>query len=187
MKNLVLIFIFLASLLGFSQDNDQKKLKSIIFIDLNATNKSSIEFYNYKTSINGKGSIALEYNIDFKILKKLSITGIASLINYNDNPRFGSIKVGSGFKLVYGNHNYHYLTLQYGYHIPFNKNDFREGHQLRVGQVFDVAEVFNKRLLLGLNYTLDLFDMKNTPPHSNGDNPIYLRANSYGISLGLKF
>lgn len=195
-KNLILISTFFVFSIGHSQDNNQKKLVSIISLDLNATNKSTYENYDidnnihYITSLRGKGSIGLEYNIDYKILKKLSITGIASLINYNDNPRFGSMKIGSGFKLVYSNHNYHYLTLQYGYHIPFSKSDFREGHQIKIGQAFDLANIFNKRLLLGFYYTTEIFDIRNTSPLINRGyryDPKYLRTNSYGISLGIKF
>jgi len=41
MKNLVLIFVFLLSFFGFGQDNARKKLESLIFLDLNASNKKS--------------------------------------------------------------------------------------------------------------------------------------------------
>ena len=197
MRNLMLIFCLVINLTVFAQkDDNSSKWQSQVFIDLNATNKSTYENYDidnnihYTTSLRGKGSIALEYNIDYKVLNKLSIAGIASLINYNDNPRFGSMKVGSGFKLVYSNHNYHYLTLQYGYHIPFSKSDFREGHQIKIGQVFDIANIFNKRLLVGFYYTTEIFDMKNTRPLINRGyryDPKYLKTNSYGISLGVKF
>jgi len=154
--------------------------------------KVHYEYYNTEnesreTSISGKGSIELAYNIDYKIFRGLSVVSIAGLTNYN-NPSFASIKTGLGFKLLYVDHKYHYLTLQYGYHIPFSKNDFREGHQIKIGQVFDVADIFNKRLLVGFYYNSDFFYMEDSEPLiSNAIRSFSLSASSYGISLGVKF
>ena len=90
--------------------------------------------------------------------------------------------------MLYVDHKYHYLTLQYGYHIPFSKSDFREGHQIKIGQVFDVANIFNKRLLVGFYYNNDFFYMENSEPLiSNAVRSFSLTASSYGISLGVKF
>lgn len=193
MKNLMLILILVFNLTVFSQENEKgNKWQSQIFIDLNASNKSSYEYYDFEnrareTSINGKGSLELAYNLDYKIYKKLSAVGIVSLTNYN-NPTFASIKTGLGLKLIYVDHKYHYLTLHYGYHIPFSKSDFREGHQIKIGQVFDVAKIFNKRLLVGFYYNSDFFYLENTEPLiSRASSSFSLTASSYGISLGVKF
>ena len=193
MRNLALIFCLAINLTVFAQDDDNSsKWQSQVFIDLNASNKSSYEYYDVEnrtreTSINGKGSLELAYNIDYKVFRKLSIAGIASLTNYN-NPSFASIKTGLGFKLLYVDHKYHYLTLQYGYHIPFSKSDFREGHQIKIGQVFDVADIFDKRLLVGFYYNSDFFYMENSEPLiSNAIRSFSLSASSFGISLGVKF
>ena len=191
-KNSILLLILAFNFNVFSQEDIDTKWESQIFIDLNASNKSSYEYYDAdnkarETSINGKGSLELAYNIDYKIFRKFSVVGIASLTN-NNKPSFGSIKTGLGFKLLYVDHKYHYLTLQYGYHIPFNKNHFREGHQIKIGQVFDVANIFNKRLLVGLYYNYDFFYMENSEPLiSNAIRSSSLKTSSYGISLGVKF
>ena len=193
MRNLVLIFFLTINLTIFAQKDDKSsKWQSQVFFDLNASSKSSYEYYDAEnrareTSINGKGSLELAYNIDYKVFRKLSVAGIASLTNYN-NPSFASIKTGLGLKLLYVDHKYHYLTLQYGYHIPFNKSDFREGHQIKIGQVFDVANIFNKRLLIGFYYNNDFFYMENSEPLiGNAVRSFSLTASSYGISLGVKF
>ena len=190
--NKLLLLVLVFNLMAYSQEEDNARWQSYIFIDLNASNKSSYEYYDLnkitqETSINGKGSLELAYNIDYKIFRKISAVGVASLTNYN-NPSFASIKTGLGLKLLYVDHKYHYLTIQYGYHIPFNKSDFREGHQIKIGQVFDVANVFNKRLLVGFYYNNDFFYMENSEPLlSNAASSFSLSTNSYGISLGLKF
>ena len=99
MRNLVLIFCLAINLTVFAQDDDNSsKWQSQVFIDLNASNKSSYEYYDTEnkareTSINGKGSLELAYNIDYRIFRKFSVSGIASLTNYN-NPSFASIKTG---------------------------------------------------------------------------------------------
>ena len=193
MRNLILILCLAINLTVFAQDDDNSsKWQSQVFIDLNASNKSSYEYYDVEdkareTSINGKGSLELACNIDYRIFRKFSVSGIASLTNYN-NPSFTSIKTGLGLKLLYVEHKYHYLTLQYGYHIPFSKSDFREGHQIKIGQVFDVANIFNKRLLVGFYYNNDFFYMENSEPLiSNAVRSFSLTASSYGISLGVKF
>lgn len=190
MKNLFLILTLAFNLNGFSQKDTNSKWESQVFIDLNASNKSSYEYYDMdnkarETSIKGKGSLELVYNIDYKIFKNLSVAGIASLTNYN-NPSFASIKTGLGFKLLYVDHKYHYLTLQYGYHTPFSKSDFREGHQIKIGQVFDLANIFNKRLLVGFYYNNDFFYMENSEPLiRNATRSFSLNASSYGISIGI--
>mgnify|MGYP001561808958 CR=1 FL=1 len=192
MKNLILMIILAFNLIGFSQKDTSSEWQSQIFIDLNASNKSLYTYYNQsnkvrETSINGKGSLELAYNIDYRIFKKLSAVGIASLTNYN-KPAFASIKTGLGLKLFYVDHSYNYLTLQYGYHIPFSKNNFREGHQIKIGQVFDVANIFKKRLLVGLYYNYDFFYMENSKPLiSNVFKSSSLKTSSFGISLGIKF
>lgn len=182
----------LISFFVFCQDSNNKKWTSQIFIDLNASNKSTYEYYNsenraQKTSINGEGSLELNYNIDYRIFNKLAVSGIASITNYN-NPSFASVKAGLGLKLLYVDDKYHYLTIQYGYHIPFSKNDFREGHQIRIGQVFDVANIFNKRLLVGFYFNSDYFYLENSEPLiSSASRSFSLSASSFGISLGIKF
>ena len=193
MRNLILIFFATINLTVFAQKDDNgSKWQSQVFVDLNASKKSSYEYYDVEdkareTSINGKGSLELAYNIDYRVFRKFSVSGIASLTNYI-NPSFASIKTGLGLKLLYADHKYHYLTLQYGYHIPFSKSDFREGHQIKIGQVFDVANIFNKRLLAGFYYNYDFFYMENSAPLiSNAVRSFSLNARSYGISIGVKF
>lgn len=192
MRNVLIALISLFNLSVFSQEQSDTKWESQIYIDLNASNKSSYEYYDVddksrETSISGKGSIELAYNIDYKIFRKFSAVGVVSLTNYN-NPTFASIKTGLGFKLIYTDLKYHYLTLQYGYHIPFNKDNFREGHQVKIGQVFDVANIFNKRLLVGFHYINDFFYMENSKPlTSYATRSFSFNTSSYGISLGVKF
>lgn len=90
--------------------------------------------------------------------------------------------------MLYVDDKYHYLTLQYGYLIPFDKGDFREGHQIKIGQIFDVANIFNKRLLVGIFYTNDFFYMEDSEPLiENAVRSFSLNTSSYGISLGMKF
>lgn len=92
----------------YSQEDNISEWKSQVFIDLNASNRSSYEYYDVdnkaqKISINGKGPLELAYNIDYKIFRRISAVAIASVTNYN-SPSFVSIKSGLGMKLLYVDH-----------------------------------------------------------------------------------
>lgn len=192
MKNLIIVLIIVGSSFSvFCQDDKIKKWNSQVFLDLNASNKTTYVYTDAgnigrEIRLNGKGSVEIEYNLDYRLLQKLAVTGSIGLINYNSF--FGSLKTGAGLKLLYIEDSYHYLTLQYGFHIPFNTNDFREGHQIKIGQVFDVATIFNKRLLLGVYYISDFFYTNDAKPLiNNAVTSSSLKASAYGISLGIKF
>lgn len=193
MKNKFSIILLLFSVIIFSQNDKSSKWTSSVFIDLNASNNSSYSYYDLDNkpkdvSVDGKGSVELVYNIDYKIFNKLSATATAGLTNFN-GPLLASIKTGLGLKLIYTpDFNYNYLTLQYGYHSPFSRKQFREGHQIKIGQVFDVVEIFNKRLLVGIFYNYDFFYMDNAKTlRSYASKSISYKTTSYGISIGIKF
>lgn len=192
MKNITIVVIIIcSSFSAFCQDSKIKKWNSQLFLDLNASNKTTYAYTDAENigreiQLNGEGSIEIAYNIDYRLLKKLAITGVVGFTNYNSF--FGSLKTGAGLKLLYIEDRYHYLTLQYGYHIPLDADDFREGHQIKIGQVFDVANIFNKRLLLGVYYISDFFYMNDSNPLINGTvKSSSLKPTAYGISLGVKF
>lgn len=187
----LIISILFLSFSAFCQDSKIKKWNSQLFLDLNASNKTTYSYTDAENigreiQLNGRGSIEVAYNLDYRLLKKLALTGVVGFTNYNSF--FGSLKTGAGLKLLYIEDSYHYLTLQYGYHIPLGVDDFREGHQIRIGQVFDVANIFNKRLLLGVYYISDFFYTNDANPLINGTaKSSSLKATAYGISLGIKF
>ncbi len=76
-------------------------------------------------------------------------------------------------------------------HLPIDSNRFKRGHQLRLGQFFDLTNLFGQRLLLGLYYNLDKLNLKNSIPLLNGLSKDVsnsaLFTESWGLSLGLKF
>lgn len=193
MKKNFFVTLLVFSILTFSQNDKGSRFTSNLFVDLNASNNSSYEYYDQdkkpkEISVNGKGSLELTYNLDYRIINKLSATAILGLTNFN-GPLFASFKTGLGFKLLYTpDYSYNFLTIQYGYHIPFDRNDFREGHHIKIGQVFDVINIFSKRLLVGLFYNFDFFYMEKSKTLTNhASSSFSYDTSSFGISLGIKF
>lgn len=182
---------FFISISIYAQDTTTK-WSSSAYIDLTSNTSNEYIYYDSnnklnETSINEKGAFEIVYNLDYKLSKKFSASFITSY-NYFANPNSSSIKIGSGIKFLYVSNKYHYLTLQYGYHIPFKKDNFREGHQIKLGQYFDVTKLFNKRLLLGIFYNYDFLYMEGSQPlFLNSIKGSSLKYNSFGVSLGIKF
>ena len=91
--------------------------------DLNNKNKVN------EISFNEKGAFEIVYNLDYSLLKKFTVSAIASYYNFN-RPSLPSLKIGSAIKFLYVDNKYHCLTLQYSHHIPFSKNHFIGGSTL---------------------------------------------------------
>jgi len=187
MKKLFLIPLFACCFsFTYGQENPKNWISSGF---VNAMVNSKVNYTYHDTdrwqemSLTGKGAIELSYNLDFKFSRRLSIGALAGYTHINE-PAFSSLKIGSALKFFYVKDKNYYLTFQYGYHIPFNRDKFREGHQIKIGQYFDVARISNYRLLLGFFYNYDFFYL---------DNPLFIPTNrgesilfhSYGISLGI--
>lgn len=193
MKKIALLYLlqFIVSVNIYGQD-PTVKWNSSVFMDLTTNTSNEYIYYDSnnklnETSINEKGAFEIVYNLDYKLLNKFTTSFITSY-NYFGYPKSSSIKIGSGIKFLYVNNKYHYLTLQYGYNIPFKKDNFREGHQIKIGQYFDVTKLFNKRLLLGFFYNYDFLYMDGSKPlFVNSNKASSLRYNSLGICLGVKF
>jgi len=195
MKNIIYLFLVLIVFFGhtsYGQQYDYSKLKSSVFLDLNASNKSLYTYYDLndkirETKLNGKGFLELSYEVDYRLLKSLAIVGSVGLTNFN-YPTFASIKTGAGLKLLYVDSKYHHFALKYGYHLPFRRSDFREGHQIEFGQVFDVGAILNGRLLIGFYVNYDFFYLDGSiPVISEASRAADLKASSFGISLGITF
>ncbi len=195
MKVNIYLLICLISFYGFesqAQEKDFPKWKSSVFFDINGSNKTQYTYYDRdnkirETNLNGKGFLELSYEIDYRLLKSLSIVGTAGLTNFN-YPTFASIKTGMGLKLLYVDSKHHHFALKYGYHLPFRRSDFREGHQIEFGQVFDVGAIFNERLLIGFYVNYDFFYLDgSTPVISEASRASSLKASSYGLSFGITF
>tara|TARA_B100001093_G_scaffold362495_1_gene347241 strand:+ start:351 stop:929 length:579 start_codon:yes stop_codon:yes gene_type:complete len=191
MKKIIRLWLiqFMVSASIYAQDSN--KWNSSVYIDLTSNTSNEYIYYDSnnkinEASINEKGAFEIVYNIDYRLLNKFTASAITSY-NHFVNPSSSSLKIGSGIKFLYVDNKYHYLTLQYGYHIPFNKDNFREGHQIKIGQYFDVTKLFNHRLLLGIFYNYDFLYLDGSQPlFLNSNRASSLKYNSFGISLGIK-
>jgi len=190
MKKILTILFVCSFVLGFGQN----KWASSVYLDLMSNNSGIYTYYDgqgkVKETTLEKGSYELIYNIDYRILNKLSVSALMSYNCYLINSNATSLKIGSGIKFIYTKDKFHYLTLQYGYSVPFNKRVLKEGHQIKVGQYFDITQILGMRLLLGLSYNYDFLylneDILFGSPIENNKEPS-LKTNSIGISLGVQF
>lgn len=189
MKKLLFIPLFLYCFsIAYAQENPSKWVSSA-FVNAMVNNKIIYAYDDLdrwqEKNLDGKGAFELGYNFDFKFFKRLSIGALASYTHMND-PAFSSIKIGSALKFFYVKDKDFYLTLQFGYHIPFNRDRFIEGQQIKIGQYFDVARIANSRLLLGFFYNYDYYKLENPLfiPTNKGTS---IRFHSYGMSLGVIF
>jgi len=185
---LLFVFFFVNTFL-YSQEVKEKWVSSV-YVDLNSTYESR---YTYGTSVyypSYSGSIELAYNLDYKIFKRLSFGGLVSLNRFL-TPKISSLKIGGAIKYYYVQDKYHFITIHMASHFPLNSERFKRGHQLRLGQFFDLSNLLGKRLLLGLYYNLDKLNLENSSPLLDGlsKNVSYstLLTDSWGVSLGLKF
>lgn len=188
MKKLFLIPLIVCCFsFTYGQENPKKWISSG-FVNAMVNGKVNYTYHDtdrwQEMSLTGKGAIELSYNLDFKFSQRLSIGALAGYTHINE-PAFSSLKIGSALKFFYVKDKNYYLTFQYGYHIPFNRDKFREGHQIKIGQYFDVARISNYRLLLGFFYNYDFFYLENPLfiPTNRGESILF---HSYGISLGIK-
>lgn len=139
-----LLTLFLFYTVGlFGQET---RWRSSAYLDLASNHKNVYTYYNANNMVKTKeiaekGVIELAYHLDYLLSDKIAISAITS---YNRFVRLdsSSLKIGSGIKYMYADNKTHYLTLQYGYHIPFKKDSFKEGHQLKIGQIFNVGKPF---------------------------------------------
>lgn len=186
--NLLFVFFFVNTIL-YSQDVKEKWLSSV-YMDLNSTYDSK---YYYGTSVfypNYSGSIELAYNLDYKIFKRLSLGGLVSMNRFL-TPKISSFKIGGSIKYYYVQNKYHFITIHVASHFPLDSERFKRGHQVRLGQFFDLSNFLGKRLLLGIYYNLDKLNLENSQPLYDGlsknvsDSTLLMY--SWGLSLGLKF
>lgn len=189
MRKIFLIPMFIGCFLMTYGQESPKKWVSSVFIDAMVNNKINYSYHDLdrwqEKSLTGKGEIELAYNFDYKFSRRLSIGALASYTHINE-PAFSSLKIGSALKFFYVKEKNYYLTFQYGYHIPFNRDRFREGHQIKIGQYFDITRISNSRLLLGFFYNYDFFYLEKPLfiPTNKGTSILF---HSYGMSLGIKF
>jgi len=193
MKKIVLIALLITSTFSHSQNQGEfKRLSHSAFVDLTSNSSVLYTYYNpdkiQETPLRERGAVELIYNFDYNFIKKMSI-GYTIGYTHFTSPKFSSIKTGAGLKYYYIKDKLYFLSLQYGYHIPFNKDNFREGHQIKIGQYFDITNIFkDSRLLFGLFYNYDFFYLDGAKPLLHVNNkPSSLKYNSYGLSLGIKF
>ena len=163
---------------------------SSVYVDLNSTYESR---YTHGASVfypSYSGSIELVYNLDYKIFEKLSIGGLVSF-NRFFTPKISSLKIGGAFKYYYVQNKHHFITIHMASHLPIDSNRFKRGHQIRLGQFFDLSNLIGRRLLLGLYYNLDKLNLENSVPLLDElpKDVSYstILTDSWGVSLGLKF
>lgn len=160
MRTITFIFFFINAIL-YSQDVKEKWV-SFAFLELNGDNKSNYTYYSsnkiHEIPLELKGNFELTYNVNYK-MGRFSIGSGLSLINFI-YPKFSSIKPSGDLKYFYVKDKYHFFTLGYGYHIPLNRDNFRERHQIKLGQIFDLISEKKYRLLLGFSYTYNFFYME---------------------------
>jgi len=190
LKKLFLIPLFLYCFsFAYAQEVNPKKWFSSAFVNGMVNNKIIYIYHDldkwHIMNLDGKGAFELGYNFDFKFSRRFSIGALASYTHMND-PAFSSMKIGSALKFFYVKEKNHYFTFQFGYHIPFNRDRFIEGQQIKIGQYFDVARIANSRLLLGFFYNYDYYKLEN-PLFVPSNEGYSIRFHSYGMSLGIKF
>ena len=190
MKCIKLLFaFFFFNTILYAQEIKEKWVSSV-YLDLNSTYKTKYTHGTFVYYPNYSGSIELAYNLDYKIFKKFGIGGLASLNRFL-TPKISSLKIGGAIKYYYTQNKYHFITIQLASHLPFNSNKFKRGHQIRLGQFFDLSNLFDQRLLLGVYYNLDKLNLENSTPLLDGlsKDVSYstLLTDSWGVSLGLKF
>jgi len=190
MKRFLLILFVCSYSLGFGQS----KWTSSAYLDLISNSSGVYTYYDSQGKVKEtsleKGAYELVYNIDYKIFNKFTIGALTSYNRYTVNSNTSSLKIGSGIKFFYTKDKYHYLTLQYGYSVPFDKKVLKEGHQIKIGQYFDITQILGMRLLIGLSYNYDFLylnkDILFGSRIENNKKPSF-KTNSIGISLGVKF
>ncbi len=190
MKHLFLtIFIFTYGL-GFGQS----KWTSSAYLDLVSNISGVYTYYDSQGKIQEtsleKGAYELSYNIDYLMFNRIAVSALTSYNKYAINSNTSSLKIGTGIKYFYIKDKFHNLTVQYGYSIPFSKKVLREGHQIKIGQYFDITQVLGMRLLLGISYNYDFLYLNEDILFGSTieiNREPSLKTNSFGISLGLKF
>lgn len=187
MKRIVFFLLCIFQTFVYSQDVKEKWM-SFAFMELYSDSENLYTYYNpdkiSEALLDLKGSVELTYNLTYKI-NRFSIgcgVGLTKFIN----PKFSSIKPNGDIKYFYVENKSHFFTLGYGYHVPFDRDHFREGHQIKLGQIFDLTSLIKHRLLLGFLYSYNFFYMENAKPLFSFDKPSSLKIHSFGISIGLK-
>jgi hypothetical protein len=135
--------------------------------------------------IEDRAGIDFSYNFDYRFIDRLSVGALVGF-SKNGNPKFSSIKTGLGIKYYYPRNKDYYFNIHYGYQIPFDNEKFREGHQIRLGQYFDVGKIVDKKVLLGVYYEYDFYYLDGAKPLINTEIPSSLLYRSWGLSLGIK-
>lgn len=185
----LLFVLFFINTILYSQ-YIKKKWGSSVYVDLNSTYEtrythgSSVHYPNYS------GSIELVYNLDYKIFRRFSFGSLVSLNRFL-TPKISSLKIGGAIKYYYLQNKYHFVTFHIASHFPTDSDRFKRGHQVRLGQFFDLSNLLGQRLLIGCYYNLDKLNLENSSPLLDGllKNISYstLLTDSWGVSLGLKF
>jgi hypothetical protein len=175
----------------FSQDDYQKFYKSIR-LEFRASDKNEYTYHREDGRIRERsvGNSAIQeaaYHLDYALSRQFLI-GAHTGFTYFGKLKASSLKIGGGLSLIYTDDALNFLTVQYGYQIPFQRADFREGHQIKLGQYFDVSTLFGKKLTIGVLYIYDYLDRQGSKPILFPTNiPSHLIYRSYGISFGLTF
>lgn len=190
MKRFFLIIFIFTYNIGFGQS----KWISSAYFDLVSNTSGVYTYYDSQGKIQEtsfeKGAYELVYNIDYLIFDNVAISALTSYNKYAINSKTSSLKIGTGVKYFYVKDKFHNLSILYGYSIPFNKQVLREGHQIKIGQYFDITEFLGMRLLLGLSYNYDFLYLNEDILFGSTieiNKEPSLKTNSFGISLGLKF
>jgi hypothetical protein len=131
------IFLFVGLFLStalFSQDDYQKFYKSIR-LEFRASDKNEYTYHREDGRIRERsvGNSAIQeaaYHLDYALSRQFLIGAHTGFTHFG-KLKASSLKIGGGLSLIYTDDALNFLTVQYGYQIPFQRADFREGHQIR--------------------------------------------------------
>jgi len=175
----------------FSQDDYQKFYKSVR-LEFRASDKNEYTYLREdgRTRERSIGNSAMQeatFHLDYALSRQFLIGAHAGFTHFG-KLNATALKIGGGFSLIYTDDALNFLTVQYGHQLPFQRADFREGHQIKLGQYFDVSTLFGKKLTIGILYIYDYLDRQGSDPILFRTNrPSHLIYRSYGLSFGLTF
>lgn len=197
MKKIIFIAIVLISSFSYSQGKETKKWHSTMDIEFIIPNK--VEYYygffdtNYNAIVGGQDNIenanasfGILYSINYNVFKKLSLGAITGY-QYQDRPDFAMLKLGGSIKYFFVDNNNVYVYLDIANNFSLNKDQFKNGSNVRIGIGFPVMKREKFNLNINVFYETNDLTLEDAKPLFDTEIPDNIIFRSHGISLGIKF
>ena len=197
MKKLFIIAIVLTYSFSYSQGKEIKKWHSTIDVEFINPNKVEYSYGyfdpNYNAIIGGqdniensKASFGMLYSINYNVFKKLSLGAITGY-QYQNRPDFAMLKLGGSIKYFFVDNNNVYVYLDIANNFSLNKDQFKNGNNVRIGIGFPVMKRDKFNLNINVFYETNNLNLEDAKPLFDTEIPDNIIFRSYGISLGIKF